>query len=154
MIKAGNNAPVQIKVKNLQNQDVSLQDYLGERIILYFYPKDDTPGCTKEACSFRDGQKSLTDLGLKVIGVSADSVESHLKFKDKYKLNFELWSDTDHELATAFGAWEEKKLFGKIGMGMKRSTFIIDEKGMIEKVWPNVSVDQHLDQIVKYLEKN
>ncbi len=153
MLKAGDNVPVEIKVKDLQNHDISLQDSLGERVILYFYPKDDTPGCTREACSFRDGQKVLTDMGVKVIGVSADSVESHLKFKDKYKLNFELWSDSDQKLSIAFGTWGEKKLFGKISMGMKRSTFVIDEKGTIEKVWHNVSVDQHLDQIVKYLEK-
>jgi len=151
MLKIGDNAPLDIKSKNPENQDVSLNEYIGERVILYFYPKDDTPGCTKEACSFRDEQKLLTDLGLKVIGVSADSVKSHLKFKNKYNLNFELWSDSDHKLAQSFGVCGEKKLFGKISMGIKRATFIIDQSGKIEKVWPNVSVDQHLDEILKYL---
>jgi len=151
MLKIGDKAPLDIKSKNLENQEVSLNDHLGERVILYFYPKDDTPGCTKEACSFRDSNELLSEKGLKIIGVSTDSVKSHLKFKDKYKLNFELWSDSKHKLAAAFGVWGEKKMFGKISLGMKRSTFIIDKSGKIEKVWPDVSVDQHLDEILEYL---
>lgn len=154
MLKENEQVPLDIELLDLQGEEVKLRDLLGKRVLLYFYPKDDTPGCTKEACSFRDSQKELSQLDIKVVGVSADSVKSHQKFKEKYQLNFDLWSDEDKQLSTAFGTWGEKKLFGKLGMGMRRSTFLINEHGTIEKVWPDVSVDQHLEEILQYLKNS
>lgn len=122
---------------------VRLSDLKGSPVVLYFYPKDDTPGCTKEACAFRDRQKELHKLGVKVLGVSPDSVASHVKFRDKYKLNFPLLADADHKLAEKYGAWREKNMYGKKSMGVQRSTFLIDAKGKVAKVWKRVSVDGH-----------
>lgn len=122
---------------------VRLSDLKGTPVVLYFYPKDDTPGCTKEACAFRDRQKELQKLGVTVLGVSPDSVESHVKFRDKYKLNFPLLADADHKLAEKYGAWREKNMYGKKSMGVQRSTFLIDANGKVAKVWKRVSVDGH-----------
>lgn len=151
MLNIGDVAPLDIKLNNLENETVSLSTLSGSRVILYFYPKDFTPGCTKEACDFRDFYSKVESLGFRVVGVSSDSVESHLKFKDKHELNFELWSDTDHQLAKAFGVWQEKKIFGKVGLGIVRSTFILDEIGKIIKVWPNVGVDGHTQEIFDFI---
>ena len=151
MLSIGDLAPLDIELKDLDNKTVSLSTLLGSRVILYFYPKDFTPGCTNEACSFRDFYSKIESLGFKVVGISSDSVESHLKFKDKHGLNFELWSDTDHRLAKAFGVWQEKKMFRRIGFGIKRTTFIIDAKGKILKVWPDVSVNGHTEQVFNFL---
>jgi peroxiredoxin Q/BCP len=127
---------------------VKLADLKGSIVVLYFYPKDDTPGCTKEACAFRDRQAELTKLGVKVLGVSPDDVASHGKFRDKFQLNFPLLADPDHALAEKFGAWREKNMYGKKSMGIARSTFIIDGKGVIRKTWKSVKVDGHDEAVI------
>jgi thioredoxin-dependent peroxiredoxin len=124
-------------------EKVKLSQFKGKTVVLYFYPKDDTPGCTKEACAFRDAQSEMTKLGAVVLGVSPDTVESHVKFRDKYTLNFPLLADTDHAVAELYGAWREKNMYGKKSMGVQRSTYIIDAQGKIAKVWKKVSVDGH-----------
>ena len=122
---------------------VKLADLKGSPVVLYFYPADDTPGCTKEACAFRDRKSELQKLGAKVIGISPDDVASHVKFRDKFQLNFPLLADPDHAVAEKFGAWREKNMYGKKSMGVARSTFLIDSKGVIRKVWKAVRVDGH-----------
>jgi len=118
---------------------------------LYFYPKDDTPGCTREACAFRDLKQELVKLGAVILGVSPDGVESHKKFREKFNLNFPLLADVDHSVAEAYGAWREKTRFGKKSMGIQRSTFLIDANGVVRKVWKNVQVDGHDDQVLEAL---
>lgn len=130
---------------------VKLKDLHGSPVVLYFYPKDDTPGCTKEACAFRDRKKELEKLGAKVLGVSADDVASHVKFRDKFELNFPLLADTDHAVAEAYGAWREKNMYGKKSMGIQRSTFLIDSEGKVCKVWKKVSVDGHDEEVLAAL---
>jgi len=132
---------------------VKLKDLRGSPVVLYFYPRDDTPGCTKEACAFRDLKKELARAGAKVFGVSTDDVASHEKFRDKYQLNFPLLADVDHKLAEKYGAWREKNMYGKISMGVQRSTFLIDAKGVVRKVWKKVSVDGHDQQVLAALEE-
>lgn len=149
MLKIDQQAPLDIQVFDEHGQAISLKDALGKFVVLYFYPKDDTPGCTKEACSFRDANRELTKLGVRVIGVSKDTWQSHAKFKEKYHLNFELWSDPDRNLLSAFGAWGQKKTFGKIYMGILRSTFLIDPKGKIVKVWPAVKPEGHAQAVLE-----
>lgn len=144
-------APLTIAALDENDHPISLQDTLGQYVVLYFYPKDDTPGCTTEACSFRDANTELTELGVRVIGVSRDSVESHARFKEKYHLPFELWSDPERKLIEAFGAWGEKKRFGKISLGVMRSTFVIDPQGNIIKVWKSVKPEGHSEQVLKFL---
>jgi len=122
---------------------VKLTDFLGKPVVLYFYPKDDTPGCTRQACAFRDRKAELAKLGVVVLGVSADDVVSHGKFRDKFELNFPLLADTDHAIAEKYGAWREKNMYGKISMGIQRSTYLIDREGKIAKVWKRVQVDGH-----------
>lgn len=128
---------------------VKLSDFKGSMVVLYFYPKDDTPGCTREACAFRDNQAKLKKLSVVVLGVSADSVESHAKFRDKYSLNFPLLSDPDHKLAESLGVWREKNMYGKKSMGIQRSTFLIDGQGKLVKLWKKVSVDGHEEQVLE-----
>ena len=130
---------------------VSLHDLRGSRVILYFYPKDDTPGCTKEACSFRDSMQRLEGHGAVVLGVSKDSVASHNRFREKYGLAFPLASDPDNKVATAYGAFGPKSTFGKQVMGTIRSTFLIDADGKIERIWSPVKVDGHVDQVLEAL---
>jgi len=132
---------------------VKMSELKGQPVVIYFYPKDDTPGCTKEACAFRDHSGELTKLGATVFGVSPDSVESHVKFKQKYKLNFPLLADEDHEVAEKFGAWREKNMYGKKSMGIQRSTFLIDATGKVAKVWKKVSVDGHDQQVIDALKE-
>lgn len=151
MLKTNQPAPTNIAVLDEQGQSISLSDTLGKYVVLYFYPRDNTPGCTKEACSFRDANQELEKLGARVIGVSKDSVASHQGFKQKHQLNFELWSDPDHELMEAFGAWGEKSTFGKKYMGVIRSTFVIDPQGKIIKVWSAVKPIGHAEQVLKFL---
>ena len=126
---------------------VKLSDLKGSPVVLYFYPADDTPGCTREACAFRDRSAELKKLGAKIFGISPDDVASHVKFRDKFKLNFPLLADPDHAVAEKFGAWREKNMYGKKRMGIVRSTFLIDTDGVIQKVWRSVKVDGH-DQAV------
>jgi peroxiredoxin Q/BCP len=132
---------------------VKLADLKGSPVVLYFYPADDTPGCTKEACAFRDRSAELKKLGAKVLGVSPDDVASHVKFKGKYRLNFPLLADPDHKLADQFGAWREKNMYGKKSMGIVRSTFLIGKDGVIKKVWKSVKVDGHDEAVIEALKQ-
>ena len=122
---------------------VKLSDFKGKLVVLYFYPKDDTPGCTKEACAFRDARADIEKLGAVVLGVSPDTVESHVKFRDKFSLNFPLLADPEHAVAEQYGAWREKNMYGKISMGVQRSTFLIGPDGKLLRIWKRVSVDGH-----------
>ncbi len=126
---------------------VKLSDLAGKPVVLYFYPADDTPGCTKEACAFRDLKSELAKLGAQVLGVSPDDVASHVKFKGKFELNFPLLADPDHAVAEKYGAWREKNMYGKKSMGVQRSTYLIDADGRVAQVWKRVQVDGH-DQAV------
>ena len=130
---------------------VKLSELAGSPVVLYFYPKDDTPGCTKEACAFRDRSGELKKLGAKVFGVSPDAVESHVKFRDKFSLNFPLLADPDHKVAEKYGAWREKNMYGKKSMGIQRSTYLIDAAGKVAKVWQHVKVDGHDQQVIDAL---
>lgn len=132
--------------------EYSLADFKGSDVILYFYPKDNTSGCTQEACDFRDNFNRLTSKAV-VIGVSPDSIESHKKFQKKQELNFILLSDTEHKLAEQFGVWAEKSMYGKKYMGIVRSTFYINKDGKIEKEWRKVSVTGHVDEVLGYVLK-
>ena len=144
MLKAGNMAP-DFTLKNQDNLDITLSNYLGSKVVLYFYPKDNTPGCTTQACAFRDANDDLNDLGVKVLGISRDSVKSHQKFYEDKRLNFDILSDVD------YGVLQEKTMFGKLVMGVSRSTFIIDENGLIEKVFEKASSSTNADDVLKYL---
>jgi peroxiredoxin Q/BCP len=130
---------------------VKLSDLKGSPVVLYFYPADDTPGCTREACAFRDRAAELKKLGAKVLGVSPDDVASHGKFRDKFQLNFPLLADPDHAVAEKFGAWREKNMYGKKSMGIVRSTFLIGADGVIKKVWRSVKVDGHDEAVLAAL---
>ena len=130
---------------------VRLSEHKGSPVVLYFYPKDDTPGCTKEACAFRDLKKDLNKLGAAVFGVSPDTVESHVKFREKYDLNFPLLADADHKVAEKYGAWREKNMYGKKSMGIQRSTFLIGSDGKVAKLWKRVKVDGHDEQVLEAL---
>jgi thioredoxin-dependent peroxiredoxin len=132
---------------------ISLGDFKGKWVILYFYPKDNTSGCTKEACSFRDNMDLITKAGAEVIGVSPDSVSSHDKFREKFNLNFHLVSDTDKKICELFDVMGEKSMYGKKYIGVIRSTFIIDPKGIIRKVYPKVQVDGHVEQVLTDLKE-
>lgn len=130
---------------------VSLSDFRGKKLVLYFYPKDDTPGCTREACAFRDGISQIQARGAVVLGVSADSVESHRQFRDKYNLNFPLLSDEDKKIVQAYGVWKEKNMYGRTFMGIERTTFVIDEEGKIRKIFPKVNVEEHYEEVLQAL---
>ena len=128
---------------------MALTDFVGKKIVLYFYPKDDTPGCTAEACDFRDNLKNYADVNAVIIGVSKDPLNSHDKFIKKYELPFELLADTEGKLLDAFGVWKEKSMYGKTFMGVERSTFLIDENGKIVKAWRKVSVPNHVAAVLE-----
>ena len=134
-------------------EKVKLSDLLGSPVVIYFYPKDDTPGCTKQACAFRDKSAELKKLGAKVFGISPDDVKSHEKFRDKYSLNFPLLADLEHKVADKYGAWREKNMYGKKSMGIQRSTYLIDATGKIAKVWKKVSVDGHDEKVIEALKE-
>jgi peroxiredoxin Q/BCP len=151
-LKVGQKAP-DFAVSDDAGKNVKLSDFKGKNVILYFYPKDDTPGCTKEACAFRDGISEIQDHGATVLGVSTDSVESHKKFRDKYELNFPLLADTDKNIVEAYGVWKEKSMYGKTYMGVERTTFVIDKSGKISHIFPKVKVDEHYDQVLEALEE-
>ena len=150
MVKEGRKAP-DFTLPSSAGGEVSLKGLRGRPVVLYFYPKDDTPGCTKEACAFRDTQASLEKRGAIVLGVSGDSLASHEKFKAKHKLNFPLLADADKAVAKRYGAWGEKLLYGKKVTGMIRSTFIIDGDGVVRKVFPRVRVDGHAERVLEAL---
>ncbi len=147
MLKEGDAAP-DFTVKDQNGKDVKLSDYRGQRVVLYFYPKDDTPGCTKEACSLRDGFSTFEEKGIKILGVSTDDEKSHQKFISKYELPFTLLADTDHAIADAYGSYGEKQFMGKTYTGVLRKTFLIDETGVIKKVFDKVKVDEHADEVL------
>ncbi|MDD2297041.1 MAG: peroxiredoxin [Sphaerochaetaceae bacterium] len=134
-------------------KNVNLSDFAGKYIVLYAYPRNDTPGCTAEACSFRDQSQEITATGAVILGLSPDSVKSHQKFKAKYQLNFSLLSDPNHELLEILGAWGEKVRFGKTSFGVIRSTFIFDPTGKLIKIWPKVSPQSHGEEIAAFLKK-
>ncbi|GMU53743.1 MAG: peroxiredoxin [Candidatus Xenobia bacterium] len=150
-IEEGATAPEFTLVSD-QGQKVSLEVLRGQPVVLYFYPADDTPGCTKEACNFRDRQSDLSRHGAVVLGVSPDDEKSHGRFRDKYGLNFPLLADRDHQVAERYGAWREKNMYGKKSMGIQRSTFLIGPDGVVRKVWKRVSVDGHDQQVLEALE--
>ena len=136
---------------NLPTDDgktLSLSSLKGKKVVLYFYPKDDTPGCTKESCEFRDNLPNFSGVNAQIIGISRDDTASHVKFKNKFGLNFPLVSDLDGKDCEAYGTWVEKSMYGKKYMGIERSTFLIDEKGNLQKIWRKVSVDGHAQEVL------
>lgn len=145
-LKVGDPAP-EFHALNELNEVCSLSQFKGKKVVLYFYPKDDTPGCTAEACSLRDNYHKFLHEGYVVLGVSPDSVAKHKKFIAKYQLPFHLLADTDHSISEAFGVWGEKKFMGRTYMGVIRTTFLVDEKGMIQHIWTDVNTEAHADQI-------
>ncbi len=134
--------------KDQNGNEIKLSDYRGSRVVLYFYPKDDTPGCTKEACSFRDANDVYAEKGIKVFGVSTDSEKAHQKFISKYNLPFTLLADTDKEMVEKYGVYGEKSLYGKKYMGVNRNTFLIDENGKIVKIFKKVNVSEHATEVL------
>ena len=149
-IAAGEPAP-EFTLRDDRGASVRLGDFRGKPLVLYFYPKDDTPGCTREACAFRDRRAELLRLGAAVVGVSPDAVESHARFRDKYGLDFPLLADPDHRVAEAYGAWRRKTLYGRTSLGIQRSTFLIDGEGIVRRVWHKVQVDGHDTEVVAAL---
>jgi len=152
MPKEGSAAPA-FSSTDANGAPVRLKDLRGQRVVLYFYPKDDTPGCTKEACSFRDSFSDFKKRGITVLGVSPDSEASHKKFAAKYKLPFTLVADKDHVIADAYGVYGEKKFMGRTYMGINRTTFLIDEKGKIKKIFEKVKPDEHANEVLEAFEK-
>ncbi|MGB8344939.1 MAG: thioredoxin-dependent thiol peroxidase [Ktedonobacteraceae bacterium] len=136
----------------VRNGQVHLQDLKGRTVVLYFYPKDDTPGCTKEACSFRDANREMQKRGIVVLGVSTDSVDSHKKFAEKYGLSFPLLADVDTTVSQLYGVYGEKNLYGRKYMGVSRETFLIDKDGIVRKVWPKVKPDDHASEVLETIE--
>lgn len=154
MLKKGDKIPTKIKVFNEKKQLVSLKKYLNKPLVLYFYPRDNTFGCIAEAKIFRTLKRDFNDFGIQIIGVSKDSVESHLEFKRKHDLNFELLSDPEHKLQKAFGVWQEKRMLGRSYMSTVRSTFLIDKKGEIIKHWARVQPKDHPKVVLKFIQNN
>ena len=148
MPKEGSVAP-NFAAKDVNGEPVRLKDLRGQKVVLYFYPKDDTPGCTKEACSFRDAFADFKKRDIKVLGVSIDSEGSHKKFAAKYKLPFTLLADPDHSIADAYGVYGEKKFMGRTYLGVKRVTFLIDEKGKVKKVFEKVKPEEHAREVLE-----
>jgi len=151
-IQEGETAP-DFTLKDDKGADVRLSDFRGKPVVLYFYPQDDTPGCTKEACAFRDRRADMESRGAVVLGVSPDDVASHGRFRDKYSLNFPLLADEGHQVAERYGAWGEKVFMGRKSTGIRRSTFLIDREGKVARAWKKVNVDGHDEQVLKALEK-
>ena len=152
MLEVGMKAP-QFTLPDKNGNMVSLSDFLGKKVVLYFYPKDNTPGCTRQACAFALKNKEIENKNAVVIGISKDSVNSHLKFVTKYNLPFVLLSDTELSAIQAYGVWQEKKLYGKVSMGVVRTTVLIDEQGVIKAVMPKVKPDTNADEILALLDK-
>jgi len=147
LLAVGDKAP-DFRTTDQDGEELSLKDLRGKKVVLYFYPKDDTPGCTKEACSFRDGFSKFRKKKVEVLGVSADDEKSHKKFAAKFDLPFRLLADTDKQIVQAYGVWGEKSLYGRKFMGIHRVTYVIDEKGRIAAVWPKVKPDGHAEEIL------
>ena len=150
MLQIGMQAPDFI-LSDKDGRPVTLSAFRGKRVVLYFYPKDNTPGCTRQACAFGERYEAFKAANIEVIGISKDSVASHIKFAEKYGIPFTLLSDPDRVAIETYGVWQEKKLYGKISMGVVRTTFIIDEKGMIEKIMPKVKPDTNAAEILEML---
>jgi thioredoxin-dependent peroxiredoxin len=150
MVEKGSKAP-DFTLAADDGSQVSLSDFRGKKVLIYFYPKDDTPGCTTQACDLRDRMPDLKKEGAMVLGISPDSVKSHQKFKKKYGLNFPLLADEDHKVAEKYGAWGEKNLYGIKSMGIIRSSFLIDEQGRIAEEWRNVKAKEHADWLMEKL---
>ena len=150
MLEVGMKAPL-FTLHDKDGNLVSLSDFLGKKVVLYFYPKDNTPGCTRQACAFGESYEAFQAKNTVVIGISKDSVASHQRFAEKYHLPFILLSDPELQAIQAYGVWQEKKLYGKVSMGVVRSTYLIDEQGMIEKVMPKVKPDTNAGEILAYL---
>ncbi len=148
--QVGDRAP-DFKLPSAGNNEIRLSDFKGKKVVLYFYPKDDTSGCTKEACSFQENLNVIKRKGAVLLGVSADSVESHDKFADKYDLSFPLLSDQTKEVCKAYGVWKEKSLYGRKYMGIERTTVVIDEKGFVQHVFPKVKVEGHTKEVLSVL---
>ena len=148
LLSVGDKAPA-FATTDQDGKPVRLSDFKGKKIVLYFYPKDDTPGCTKEACNFRDAWPKLRRRKVEVLGVSVDDAKSHRKFADKFSLPFTLLADTDKKIVNDYGVWGEKSLYGRKYMGTNRVTYLIDEKGKIAAVWPKVKVDDHVDEVLE-----
>lgn len=150
MLEVGTKAP-DFTLQDKHGNPVSLSDFQGKKVVLYFYPKDNTPGCTRQACAFALHHNAFAEQNAVVIGISKDSVASHLKFAQKYDLPFVLLSDPDHAVIERYGAWQEKKNYGKVSMGVVRSTYLVNEEGIIEKVMPRVKPDTNAEEILAYL---
>ena len=153
LLENGSLAP-NVELPGDAGQFYNLNDYRGQKIILYFYPKDDTSGCTAQACAFRDQLEDFNNLDVAVFGISRDTPQSHDKFKSKYKLTFPLLSDVDGVVCAAYGTWVEKSMYGKKYFGIERSTFLIDEKGIIRHIWRKVKVAGHVEDVLETLHKN
>jgi len=151
MLEKGMKAP-EFALNDQTGNEVRLADYLGRKVVLYFYPKDNTPGCTRQACAFAQSYDGFREKNVAVIGVSKDSAASHAKFAQKYDLPFTLLADPELQAIQAYGVWQEKKLYGKVSMGVVRTTFVIDENGTIEKVMPKVKPDTNAAEILAYLD--
>ena len=152
MLKEGDAAP-DFAVQDDNGKTARLKDFRGHPLVVYFYPRADTPGCTIEACAFRDGITDFKKLKTPIVGVSPDTVEAQAKFKKKYDLNFPLLADADHKIAEDYGVWKEKNMYGKKSMGVERTTFIIDDKGKIKKIFSKVKVDGHADAVLVALKE-
>ena len=150
MLREGDAAPA-FTLRGDDGTQHKLSDFGGKKVVVYFYPKDDTPGCTVEACSFRDSMSGILSRGAAVIGISRDSQDSHRKFKSKYKLNFLLLSDEDGSVCKNYGVLVEKNMYGRKSLGIQRSTFVIDEKGIIKKIFPRVNPEGHSEEVARYL---
>lgn len=150
MLEVGKKAP-DFSLLNQDEKKISLKDVIGQKVVLYFYPKDDTSGCTKEACSFSDDLPKFTKIDAVIFGVSPDSVKSHKKFSEKYKLKFDLLADEEKKVVEKYGVWKEKSMYGRKYMGVERTTFIIDEKGKIKKIFNKVKVDGHSKEVLESL---
>lgn len=153
MIKVNDKAPT-FELKNQNDKTVKLEDFKGRKVVLYFYPKDSSPGCTTQACNFRDFNKDIEELGAVVLGMSSDDVESHDKFATKKELNFDILADPTTETIKSYGLWKEQTMFGHTFTGTVRSTFIIDEEGVVEKVYEKASVKNNAQEVYEYLKEN
>ncbi len=152
-LKVGDKAP-DFALFSDENKKVSLKDFIGKKVVLYFYPKDDTPGCTREACDFRDGSARFANENTVILGISKDKPARHQKFKQKYQLPFTLLSDENADVCEAYGVINKKSLFGKTFLGIQRSTFLIDEKGIIRGIWRKVKVNGHTEQVLNELNES
>lgn len=150
MVEVGKKAP-DFSLYDQNGNKIKLSDFKGKHVVLYFYPKDDTPGCTKEACNFRDSLPKFKNINAIILGVSTDSVASHKKFAEKFNLPFSLLADEDKQVVEKYGVWKEKNMYGKKYMGIERTTFVIDPEGKIKKIFPKVKVDNHHKEVLEAL---